>query len=462
MAEKKKVAAKGNWLERWGGSWASSAERWMPEPFIFAILLLFLVFVIAMPVQRVGPYFLMECMYKGFWAFLAFAMEMVIILITGFAIAYHPAVRRGIGKMCSWPKNGKQAAMLIAGITAVLFWVNWGLGLVFGALFAREMGRQAYFRKMPVHYPMLIACAYGLPILLWHWGLSGSAPLLMTVAGHPFEEIFGIVPVSQTIFSGYAIGNSVLILVFAVVVAYFLHPKPENCRGIEQYTPKMIEEEAKVEEPKLLTVADKLENNRWFAIFMVVIMLGSIVWWFSTKGFMAGLNLDSINFVFILVGLALYHNPIAYAKAIYSATASVGGIILQFPFYAGIQGVMMFSGLGATIAVGLTKIATPFVFPLVAWFIAGIVNVFIPSGGGEWLTIGQSLGQASVNLGVPIGKTIIAFGAGDAWTNLVNPFWALPIMAITGMRVRDFFGYPLMMAILAIIPFVLGLLFIPY
>ena len=461
MSEKK-ATVKGTWLERWGFGWATSAERWMPDPFIFAILLVFIIFIMAMAIQGLNPYAVAQCMYKGFWGFLAFAMQMVLILITGYAIAYHPAVHRGIVRMCAWPKNGKQAAMLLVGITTVLMWINWGLGLIFGALFAREMGRQAYFRKMPVHYPMLVGSAYALPLLIWHWGTSASASLLMTVAGHPFETIFGVVPVNLTIFSSYAIGNSVLILVFALVVAYLLHPKPERCRGIEQYTPEAIGEEAKVEKPKWVTVADKLENNRWFAIFMVVIMVGSIVWWFDTKGFMAGLNLDSVNFIFVLVGLALYHNPIAYARVIYRSAAAVGGIILQFPFYAGIQGVMMHSGLGVTIAGWLTRIATPFIWPVVCWFLAGIVNIFIPSGGGEWLTIGQSLGTASVNLGVPIGKTIIAYGAGDAWTNLVNPFWALPILAITGMRVRDMFGYPLTIAVLAIIPFVIGLTFIPY
>jgi short-chain fatty acids transporter len=453
---------KATWLERWGTAWATSAERWMPDPFIFAILLVFVIFIMGIIIQGLNPYELAQCMYKGFWKFLAFAMQMVIILITGYAIAYHPAVHGGIVRMCSWPKNGKQAALLVATCTAVLYWVNWGLGLIFGALFAREMGRQAYFRKMPLHYPMIIASAYGLPILLWHWGLSGSAPLLMTVAGHPFEKIFGIVTVDKTIFSGYAIGNSVLILVFAAVVSYLLHPKPDRCRAIDQYTPEAVKEEVEEEKPASRTFADKIENNWLIAIVMVAIMACSAVWWFATKGFMGGLNLNSINFVFIFIGLLLYHNPIAYAKVIYRSAAAVGGIVLQFPFYAGIQGVMMYSGLGVTVAGWLSKAATPFIWPVVCWFLAGVVNVFIPSGGGEWLTIGQSIGQASVNLGVPIGKTIIAFGAGDAWTNLVNPFWAIPILAITGVRVRDFFGYPLMFCILAIIPFVLGLLFIPY
>lgn len=463
MPEEKKVPTKASALERWGSSWAMNVERWMPDPFIFALVLVFIVIAVAMPVQRMGPYALTQCFYKGFWSFLAFAMQMVIILMTGYAIAYHPAVHRAIINMCEWPKSGKQAILIIVAVTTILNWVNWGLGMIFGALFVLEMGKQCYRRNVKLDFPMAVASAYALPTFLWHWGLSGSAPLLMTVAGHPFEQLFGVVPINQTSLSSYAIGLSVLMFAAAIAMAYFFHPKPELSRGMERYwTPEAIKEKVEEKKPEVITLADKLENNRWFAIFMVAIMVGSIWGWFSSTGFMAGLNLNSINFVFVLIGLALYRNPIAYARVIYRSASVMGGIMLQFPFYAGIQGIMMHSGLGATVAGWLTRIATPFTFPVIAWLVAGIVNIFIPSGGGEWLTIGQSVGTAALNLNVPIGKAILAYGAGDAWTNLVNPFWFLPIMAITRMRVRDFFGWSLAFAVFAIIPYVLGLLFIPY
>ncbi len=451
-------------IERMGHTISRNVERWFPDPFLFAIILIFITFIMAWIIQARNPYLLMQDMYKGFWAFLAFAMQMCLILVTGYALAYHPRVRQGIAWLCTLPKTGKQAAALIALISNIFSWVNWGLGLIIGAYFAREMGRQAYFRKLPVHYPMLCTAGYTGLGLIWHWGLSASAPLLSTVKGHFLEKIIGVVTVDKTILHPYTLINSLIILVFAVVVCYLLHPGPERCRGIEHYAPRLIEkvEEEKAEKPAVVTIADKIENNRWIALVMLILMIGSMVWWFRSKGFMAGLDLNAVNFCFIILGLLLYFNPIAYMRAIYTAAAAVGGIILQFPFYAGIQGVMMYSGLGATLAGWLAKVATPFTYPVIAWFIAGVVNVFIPSGGGEWMTIGETLSRAGVALGVPPGKFIIAYAAGDAWTNMFNPFWAIALLAITQVRARDMFGYCIAIMLLAIIPYALGLTFVPY
>jgi short-chain fatty acids transporter len=348
-------------------------------------------------------------------------------------------------------------------MACIFSWINWGLGLVVGALMAREMARNAHARGMPVHYPVLCAAGYSGLGLIWHWGLSGSAPLLSNVPGHFLEDLIGLVPANATIFSSYAIINSIIILIFAMVVSYLLHPaRAERCRGLDYYAPQLLEEGAAAEKPKMVSVADKVENNRWIAIITACLMIGAMVWWFGTKGFMKGLNLDSVNFIFILIGLALYHNPIAYAKAIYRGASAVGGIILQFPFYAGIQGVMKFSGLAHTMASGLAKLATPYSMPVIAWLIGGIINLFIPSGGGEFMTVGDIVLGASQAIGAPAGQTIIAYAAGDAWTNLFNPFWAIALLAITQVRARDMFGYCIAMLILAIIPYALGLTFVPY
>jgi short-chain fatty acids transporter len=450
-------------IERMGHNISGSVEKWFPDPFLFAVILLFIVFIVAMIVQGVNPYQCMAFMYQGFWGFLAFAMQMCLILLLGYAIAFHPAVGRGIKNICSLPKNGKQAAALVALMACIFSWINWGLGLVVGALMAREMARNAHARGMPVHYPVLCAAGYSGLGLIWHWGLSGSAPLLSNVPGHFLEGLIGLVPANETIFSSYAIINSIIILIFAMVVSYLLHPaRAERCRGLDYYAPQLLEEGAAAEKPKMVSVADKVENNRWIAIITACLMIGAMVWWFGTKGFMKGLNLDSVNFIFILIGLALYHNPIAYAKAIYRGASAVGGIILQFPFYAGIQGVMKFSGLAHTMASGLAKLATPYSMPVIAWLIGGIINLFIPSGGGEFMTVGDIVLGASQAIGAPAGQTIIAYAAGDAWTNLFNPFWAIALLAITQVRARDMFGYCIAMLILAIIPYALGLTFVPY
>jgi len=450
-------------IERMGYGISRSVERWFPDPFLFAIILLFVVFIMAWAIQGSNPYECMQYMYKGFWAFLAFAMQMCLILLLGYAIAVHPGAVRVIKRLCGLPRNGKQAAALVALISCLFAWVNWGLGLIVGALMAREMARNAHERGMAVHYPVLCAAGYTGLGLIWHWGLSASAPLLSNVPGHFLEKMIGLVPVNETILSSYGLFNSLLILVFAMGMVYLLHPgRPERCRGIEEYAPQLLKEEAAPEKPKLVSVADKIENNRWIAIIMVCLGIGAMVGWFGTKGFMAGLNLNSVDFCLIIIGLVLYLNPIAYLRAIFRGAGAVGGIILQFPFYAGIQGVMVHSGLAVTLAGMLARVATVSTMPVMAWFISGFVNVFIPSGGGEWMTIGNTVMGASVAIGAPTGQTIMAYAAGDAWTNLLNPFWAIALLAITQVRARDMFGYCIAILILAIIPYALGLTFIPY
>jgi short-chain fatty acids transporter len=450
-------------VERMGYSVSRNVEKWFPDPFIFAIVLLILVFILAGIIEQRNPYLLMQDMYQGFWSFLSFAMQMCIILVTGYALAFHPRVRRGITWLCTLPRNGKQAAALVAFISCFFSWINWGLGLIIGASIAREMGRQAYFRKMPVHYPVICAAGYTGMGLIWHWGLSGSAPLMVTTSGNFLEKIIGIVPVSQTIFSSYSLYNSLVVLVFAVIVCYLLHPAASRSRGIEHYAPSLLEKE---EEPggkeKERSFADRLENSPWLAFIMIALMTGSMVYWFTSRGFMNGLDINAVNFCFILIGLLVYLNPLKYMKAVYQAAGEVGGIILQFPFYAGIQGVMMYSGLGATMANWLVKIATPFIYPAISLLVAAFINIFIPSGGGEFMAIGESISRAGVALGVPAGKFITAYAAGDAWTNLFNPFWAIPLLAITRIKAREMFGSCIVIMILATIPLIVGLTFIPY
>lgn len=450
-------------IERMGYGISRSVEKWFPDPFLFAIVLLFIVSIMAWAIQGSNPYQSMQFMYMGFWGFLAFAMQMCLILLLGYAIAFHPAVGRLIRWLCWLPKNGKQAAALVALIACIFSWVNWGLGLIVGALMAREMARNAHERGMAVHYPVLCAAGYTGLGLIWHWGLSGSAPLLSNVPGHFLEKVIGLVPANLTILSSYGIFNSLLILVFAMVMCYLLHPgRAERCRGIEQYAPQLLKEEVVGEKPKVASIADKIENNRWIAIIMVSLGIGSMVWWFGTKGFMAGLNLDSVNFCFIIIGLMLYRNPIAYVKAIYRGASAVGGVILQFPFYAGIQGVMVHSGLAVTLAGMLARVATAATMPVIALLIGGFVNLFIPSGGGEWMAVGDVVARASVAVGAPAGQTIMAYAAGDAWTNLFNPFWAIALLAVTQVKARDMFGYCIAILIIATIPYALGLTFIPY
>lgn len=462
----------------------------MPDPLIFALILTIIAIILALvvmkPYEVMGPaevteWLFVKCWYKGFWGLLAFAMQMCLILVTGYAIAYHPWIYKGLGRLARVPKDTKSAAALTAFIALICGWINWGLSLIVGAVLARAIGIEFHKQGKPLHYPAVCAAGYAGLGLNWHWGLSASAPLLSNTPKHflasVYKEVIGreLVPLNETIFSLYCLANMVIIIIAGVIIFWALAPKsPERCKGIDVIAPHILEvvkreEEEKVKKPERLTVADKLENSKILAGITVIFALIAMGWWFGAKGFFAGLNLDSLNFCFILIGLLLYLNPIAYMRAIARATPAVAGIILQFPFYAGIMGIMRFSfvtsggpNLATVIAQALSAGASPLTWPVICWGLAGLINLFIPSGGGEWATIGEILTRTSGMVGVPLGKTIIAYAAGDAWTNLFQPFWAIALLGITGTRARDIFGYCIGCLIFAAIPFALGLTFIPY
>ncbi|WP_290902912.1 short-chain fatty acid transporter [Ferroglobus sp.] len=448
-------------LERIGYRISASVEKWMPDPFLFAVILTFISYIMGIVIAKQSPVDMVLYWYKGFWTLLTFAMQMVLILVTGYALAYHPAVHKMLVKLASLPKNGKQAAALVAFFAMIFSWINWGLGLIVGALLAREVGRQAYFRGIPVHYPAIVTAGYTGLGMIWHWGLSASAPLLSATEGHFLQDLIGIIPTSETIFSGYSLALSLLSIVFVVGVMYAISPSdPKACRGIEQYAPHLLEEERKEEKVEFKTLADKIENSVIIGILLALMGIFYIFHHFGVQK--KGLDLNIVNFTFLFVGLLLYLRPIRYLKAFYSAVPSAAGIVLQFPFYAGIMGMIKFSGLGKIMANWLIGISTPTTFPVVAWLVAGLVNLFVPSGGGEWAVIGETISRAAMELGVPIGKAIIAYGAGDQWTNLFQPFWAIPLLGICAVRARDVFGYCITLMLFAAVFYALALTFIPY
>jgi len=480
-----------SWVEKFGGRLSASVEGWMPDPLIFALILTIIAVLLALVVMRpydvMGPaevtrWLFKDCWYKGFWGLLAFAMQMCLILVTGYAIAYHPLIYRGLGRLASMPKDTKSAAALAAFVSLICAWINWGLSLIVGAVLARAIGIEFYRKGRPLHYPVVCAAAYAGLGLNWHWGLSASAPLLSNTPGHflagVYKEVFGreLIPLNETIFHPYTLINMIIIIVSGVIIFWALAPRrAEACKGIDVIAPHILEvvkkeeEEAKAAKPEKVTIADKLENSKILAGITVIFAIIAMYWWFGALGFMKGLNLNSLNFCFILIGFLLYMNPIAYMRAIARATPAVAGIILQFPFYAGIMGILRYSyvvaggpNLATVIAKALAAGASPLTWPVICWALAGLINLFVPSGGGEWATIGEVITRTSAMLNVPLGKSIIAYAAGDAWTNLFQPFWAIALLGITGTRARDIFGYCIGCLIFASIPFALGLTFVPY
>jgi short-chain fatty acids transporter len=237
------------------------------------------------------------------------------------------------------------------------------------------------------------------------------------------------------------------------MVMYLIAPKSaDRCRGISHWDPEAVARaDAKAQAAKADgSLAEAINNSRIIGGLISIMAVAFIVFHFVLDG--KGLDLNIVNFVFLSLGLVLYLRPLRYLEAFYEATRAAAGVILQFPFYAGIMGMISLSGLGVIMAGWLIDIATPGTFPVLAWLAAGLVNIFVPSGGGEWAVVGETILRASNELGVPAGKTIVAYATGDAWTNLFQPFWALALLGITGMKARDMFGYCIML-LLALVPF---------
>lgn len=447
------IRTTGEFFTRW-------TKKYMPEPFLFALILTFLTFLLGLIFTRTGPFEMIQHWYKGFWELLAFAMQMCLILVTGFALATAPAIKRGLDALARLPRSNGGAVYLTVLIVILAGYINWGLALVVGAMFAKEAATQGYLRKIPMHYPLLGVAGY-IGLAIWHGGFSGSAPLLVATPGHFLEKQIGLIPVGQTLFSPLNIGIFLAMIVILPFLVKALAPAERDMIPIDRYDPSLLEgngkEEAVKEEKQ--TVADRLENSRLITYLVVIAGGIFIVSHFYAKGL--DLNLNIVNFIFLTAGMLLHRTPIAYVKAITEGTRGCAGIIIQFPFYAGIMGMMKYSGLVAVIAGWFVAISTEATYPIWTYISACIINIFVPSGGGQWAVQGPIAVQAAQILQVSIPKTLLAVAYGDQWTNLFQPFWALPLLGITRLKIRDIMGYCITIMILGLPIYILFLLLLP-
>ena len=481
-------------VQKFGEAIADRVERWMPSPFLFAILLTYVAAGAAFISEGSAVTEIALSWYGGFWALLQFAMQMVIILVTANVVAYHPKVRGMILALVRLPKNGRQAVVLVGVGSMLTGWISWGLGLIFGAILAREMGKYAAKQGMATHYPLLAVAGYMGMSLTWGWGLSSSAGLLQATEGNALMMmgfVDRVIPSTEWVFHPYPLILTGLSIVYGSIMLYLLSPPAENCRPIGTYVDLADDEDLHVEiagsreadtdlnvdggaQLETLPVrsderpasvkpalADRIDNSRILggvlALTGVVLFLRA----FFTRG-LGALDLNNFNFGFLMIGMLLYVSPTKYLREFYDSVQGSAGVVLLFPFYAGIIGIMTGTGLVDTMTESLLSIATTDTFAVTAWITGGVLNVFVPSAGGEWAIIGGPMMVAGAELGIPHGQTIAAYAVGDAHTNLFNPFWAIPLLAITGLRARDMFGYGITMMIL-LTPFLaLVLYFLPY
>ena len=429
-------------------------NRWLPDPFLFAILLTIIVFIGAWigtglnPLELVWAWGGQGATKNGFWSLLSFSMQMALVLVLGSAMASAKICKKALGAIASLAKNKRSAILVVTFVSTICCWLNWGFGLIAGALLAKEVAR----RVRDVDYPLLIASAYS-GFVIWHAGLSGSIPLQIA-GGH---EILGVVyqaPTTQTIFHPMNLLMCAVILLVMPLVNYAMHPDKDHTIVVN---PAVLEDE-KERTYEIDTPAEKIEHSRILWIITMVLGLVYIVYYFITKGF--NLDLNIVNMIFLFLGLLLHGDLRKYVDAIGDAAAGAAGILLQFPFYAGIMGLMVASNadgvsLAGIIAQFFTNISTSVTFPVLTFLSAGIINFFVPSGGGQWAVQGpivmpaatEIATQAGLNLTEYYGRSAMAIAWGDQWTNMIQPFWALPALGVAGLKARNIMGYLIIVTI---------------
>lgn len=405
-------------------------QKYLPDAYLFAIFLTFFVFLAGMIGERQTPMQMVGYWGDGFWKLLTFAMQMVLILVTGHTIAKTKVIHNGLVKLAGLPKNPTQAIIAVTLVATLGCWLNWGFGLIIGGLFAQQVARKV----KKVHYGLLIASAYS-GFLVWHAGLSGSIPLKVASAKDFMATIMNgeSIPISETIFAPMNFMVVIVLFISLPILNALMAPKEED---VVEFEPPVEEQEDVVE---IKTLADKLENSRTITFLIFALGLAYIVHHFFIKG--GGMELDIVNFIFLTFGILLHGTPRRFLKAFNEAIRGTGGIVLQFPFYAGIMGMMVGSGLATSMSNFFVEISNVHTFPLFTYLSAGLVNFFVPSGGGQWAVQGPIIIPAAKALGVPVAKAAMAIAWGDAWTNMVQPFWALPLLAIAGLSVRAIMGF---------------------
>ena len=419
-------------------------QRWLPEPFIFAILLTFVAALVAMPLCHQTPLEVVEHWGDGVWNLLEFAMQMALVLVCGSTLAAAPVIKRAIDAMARLPKSAPAAIALVTVVSALACCINWGFGLIVGVVFAKAIAR----KRSDVDYRLLIASAYS-GFVVWHAGISGSIPLTMATPGEALTmatdgALTEPVPLTQTIFDWHNLVTVLFVIIGITVANTLMHPK----RGALTVDPALLKDDdnitTNVSSSADKTPAQRLENSKLLSWLVALMLVVYLVIHLGVNG--ASLDIGGVIMIFLALGLVLHSIPLAYVRAFGKATTGAAGIILQFPFYAGIMGIVTGVGvsgisLGGEMAEACIRISNPITYPLLTFLCAAVLNMFVPSGGGHWAVQAPVMFTAGASLAVDPGLTGMAIAWGDAWTNLIQPFWALPALAIARLDAKDIMGY---------------------
>ncbi len=415
-------------------------EKYYPDAFIFVIVLSVLTFALAIFNTDATAIETLEAWGNGLPKLFTFTAQISIIMIAAHALAHTNPVEGLLSKIGSYPNSPVQAYALVTFISGVASLFAWSFGLIVGGIISKFVAIGCTKKRIRIHYPLLVACAYS-GYVIWHMGYSSSAALFVSSANHSLIDDIGIIPVTSTIFSGF----NIILALSTLIIITLINPlmRPTDKSEIKEIDPNVFRFNENKKDLDLSqnnkTFAQKIENNRLISLFVGLSLLFFIFFIFYKQGFSLDLNL--VSWTFLGIGLILASSPIQYVKLVNKAAITVGPIILQYPFYAGIMGIMSDTGLINVIADKIASISSAETLGFYSFLSGGLVNMFIPSGGGQWAVQGPVMIEAAKTLDVEPYVIVLGVAYGDQWTNMIQPFWTIPLLAIAGLHMRQIMGY---------------------
>ncbi len=423
-------------LARAGMRIADACERWFPDAFVFALAAIVVVFAgglgIGVPASKLAYEF-----GSGFWSLVNFTMQMALVIVGGFVVASSPPVARVTRKLASIPKTGRGAVAFVAAFAMLSSLLSWGLSLIFTGLLVREISR----REIRVDYRAIGAAAYLGLGSVWALGLSSSAALLQaTKSSIPpaLLPVTGVIPLTQTIFLPQSMFMAVVLIAMSVAIAYSSAPRDEDARTM----PPVEEPPADDAPPR--TPGERAENSPILSIAIALLMFWFLGQQFVEKGGLAALDLNNFNFAFLAAGLLLHARPRSFLRAVAKSVPATAGVLIQFPFYGGIFGMISKTPVAERLAELFVHLTTRETFPIVVAVYSAILGMFVPSGGGKWVIEAPYVMAAANAWQVHLGWTVQIYNAAEALPNLINPFWMLPLMGILNVKARDLAGYSIL------------------
>tara|TARA_R110002072_G_scaffold151503_6_gene300951 strand:+ start:43680 stop:45053 length:1374 start_codon:yes stop_codon:yes gene_type:complete len=444
-------------------------EKFVPSPFVIAVFLTFLTIILALLFTQntsgeSHTISILKFWEKGIWNndLLVFGYQMMLILVLGHILVLSKPMSALTDYVTGFVHSTASAVVLVSVTTMLVAFFNWGLGLIFGAIMARKVAEASLKRGFEINYPLVGAAGY-VGLMIWHGGISGSAPLKVAETGHlpalmegivsqeTVNQIPNLISTGQTVLSWWnLIIFAVLLIIIPLTLYYLAKKSPTKKIALPVKTSSPESEES--------SSTNKIENSKFAGIGFGVLLLAAFFIQYFDEMVALIITPNMLNFFMLGLGIVLHGSFKSFGNALGEAISGASGILIQFPLYFGIMGIMKDTGMVTMISQAFISISNEVTLPLFTFFSAGLVNIFVPSGGGQWALQGPIIIDAALKLGVPLPKIIMALSYGDQITNMLQPFWALPLLAITKLKAREILPYTVILMLVGSGVFLLGLL----